>query len=217
MEIKDSGQRRTFETGAVRDIAEGKGRCDIMPLFDIGNTFDDDVLRLIGLYVECGNLSNLESAVRVFVESELTENPIIFPFLIYDVLLDLSKFYEKGLIKYGEGNWTLGIPLHCYIDSGVRHYLKHMTGETDEPHDLAFLWNIFCAMWTHRNKPEMIDLPFIKRANNDSDTECRSQLDKCARELVGVIDDLCRQIDQCGLDEQMWEAYRTAKEVLGDD
>ena len=37
------------------------------------------------------------------------------------------------------------------------------------------------------------------------------------RELVGVIDDLCRQINQCGLDEQMWEVYRTAKEVLGDD
>ena len=35
-----------------------------------------------------------------------------------------------------------------------------------------------------------------------------------ARELVGVIDDLCRQINQCGLDEQMWEVYRTAKEVL---
>ena len=38
-----------------------------------------------------------------------------------------------------------------------------------------------------------------------------------ARELVGVIDDLCRQINQCGLDEQMWEVYRTAKEVLGDE
>ena len=38
-----------------------------------------------------------------------------------------------------------------------------------------------------------------------------------ARELVGVIDDLCRQINQCGLDEQMWEVYRTAKEVLGND
>jgi hypothetical protein len=35
-----------------------------------------------------------------------------------------------------------------------------MAGKTDEPHDLAFLWNIFGAMWTHRNKPEMIDLPF---------------------------------------------------------
>src|SRR5690606_17491571 len=134
VEIKDSGRRRTFETGAVRDVAEGKGRCDIMnvivegvpdvekrhdvaptftlgavrdvaegkgrcdimPLFDIGNTLDDNILRLIGLYVEHGNISNLESAVKLFVESELTENPIIFPFLIYDVLLDLSKFYEKG-------------------------------------------------------------------------------------------------------------------------
>ncbi len=37
------------------------------------------------------------------------------------------------------------------------------------------------------------------------------------RELVGVIDDLCRQINQCGLDKQMWEVYRTAKEVLGDE
>jgi hypothetical protein len=165
VEIKDSGRRRTFETGAVRDIAEGKGRCDVMPLFDIGNTFDDNILRLIGSYVECGNLSNLELAARLFVESELTENA-------HDVLLDLSIFYEKGLIKYGEGNWTLGIPLHCFIDSGVRHYLKHMAGKTDEPHDLAFLWNIFGAMWTHRNKPEMIDLPFIRRVNNDSDTEC---------------------------------------------
>jgi hypothetical protein len=38
-----------------------------------------------------------------------------------------------------------------------------------------------------------------------------------ARELVGVIDDLRRQINQCGLDEQMWEVYRKAKEILGDE
>jgi hypothetical protein len=37
------------------------------------------------------------------------------------------------------------------------------------------------------------------------------------RKLVGVIDDLCRQINQCGFDEQMWEVYRKAKEALGDD
>lgn len=29
--IKDSGNRREFETGAVRDIQEGKGRFDLMP------------------------------------------------------------------------------------------------------------------------------------------------------------------------------------------
>lgn len=31
MEIKDSGTRREFETGAVRDIQEGKGRMDLLP------------------------------------------------------------------------------------------------------------------------------------------------------------------------------------------
>lgn len=31
-EILDSGTRREFDTGAVRDMAEGKGRCDLMPL-----------------------------------------------------------------------------------------------------------------------------------------------------------------------------------------
>lgn len=30
-QIKDSGNRREFETGAVRDIQEGKGRYDLIP------------------------------------------------------------------------------------------------------------------------------------------------------------------------------------------
>ena len=29
--LKDSGNRREFETGAVRDMQEGKGRCDLLP------------------------------------------------------------------------------------------------------------------------------------------------------------------------------------------
>jgi hypothetical protein len=31
MEIKDSGEKRTFETGSVRDKRDGKGRCDLLP------------------------------------------------------------------------------------------------------------------------------------------------------------------------------------------
>jgi hypothetical protein len=29
--IEDSGHRREFDTGAVRDMQEGKGRCDLLP------------------------------------------------------------------------------------------------------------------------------------------------------------------------------------------
>jgi len=31
MLMKDSGERRTLKTGAVRDMPEGKGRCDLLP------------------------------------------------------------------------------------------------------------------------------------------------------------------------------------------
>ena len=31
-EILDSGNRREFNSGAVRDIDEEKGRCDLLPL-----------------------------------------------------------------------------------------------------------------------------------------------------------------------------------------
>lgn len=37
--ILDSGSRRQFDSGAVRDIAEGKGRCDLLPLDIIGDYF----------------------------------------------------------------------------------------------------------------------------------------------------------------------------------
>lgn len=46
MEIKDSGVRRKFDSGAVRDIAEGKGRCDLLPLGVIGRILEDNVLTL---------------------------------------------------------------------------------------------------------------------------------------------------------------------------
>ena len=50
-----------------------------------------------------------------------------------------------------------------------------------------------------------------------AEKERADKYESLVQELVGVIDDLCRQINQCGLDEQMWEVYRTAKEVLGND
>ena len=80
----------------------------------------------------------------------------------YTMFLEVSKQFEDGARKYGDRNWEKGIPLHCYIDSGVRHYLKHRRGDRDEPHDRAFIWNLMCAMWTQEHKPDMVDLPFAK-------------------------------------------------------
>jgi hypothetical protein len=154
MEIKDSGTRREFDTGAVRDMAEGKGRCDLLPLSIIGYLMNDEIFLDIESYIRTGNFKFLREIVEKFSTTEYNS--------IKTAILDVAKHYEEGAKKYAERNWEKGIPLHCYIDSAVRHYLKYKRGDNDEPHDRAFLWNILGAWWTHLNKSEMIDLPFNK-------------------------------------------------------
>jgi hypothetical protein len=151
--IQDSGARRKFETGAVRDIAEGKGRCDLLPLGVIGEILGDDILLKIEQYIRTGDKTLLYDVLATFLNNNVEGN-------WYDMFLDVAKQYEDGAKKYNDRNWEKGIPLHYYIDSGVRHYLKFKRGDDGEPHGRAFVWNILGALWTQENKPEMIDLPF---------------------------------------------------------
>ena len=148
MEIKDSGARREFETGAVRDIQEGKGRCDLLPLDIVAEFLGDDVLRSIYKYTVDGDIYNLYEAI------DQTERKFGIG---YTTILEVSKQFEAGAQKYGENNWQKGIPTHCYIDSAVRHYLKWLRGDNDEPHGRAFVWNILCCIWTCEHKPELDD------------------------------------------------------------
>ena len=85
------------------------------------------------------------------------------------LILEVAKHFEEGAKKYGEYNWQKGIPTHCYIDSAVRHYLKWLRGDNDEPHDRAFCWNILCCIWTCQNKPELND---YAKSNDDRCVTC---------------------------------------------
>jgi len=153
-ELKDSGARRQFESGAVRDIADGKGRCDLLPLDVVSDLLDNEVMEHIDVYVRRGSVISLHTAIELFVNDHR-----VWPD-IYTAILEVAKQYEDGAKKYNDRNWEKGIPVHCFIDSGVRHYLKWLRGDEDEPHDRAFIWNMLGAIWTHKNKPELIDLPF---------------------------------------------------------
>lgn len=152
MKIKDSGNRREFETGAVRDIQEGKGRCDLLPL-DVVAEHLGGVITHISAFVDSGDTSHLNRALACFASKHYYSSlPMMF--------LEVAKHFEEGAKKYGEYNWQKGIPVHCYVDSAVRHYLKYRDGYNDEPHDRAFVWNIMCCIWTCKHKPELCDVPW---------------------------------------------------------
>lgn len=161
--IQDSGDRRQFESGAVRDMAGGKGRCDLMPLFDVANVF-----RFVGEESAYEILYKLSSLLRddlsqkekyeycmmilsdfVDFQRELHETSGSFP----NLFLEVAVHYEEGAKKYGEHNWEKGLPLWCYVDSATRHFLKYLDSWDDERHDRAFVWNILGYMYTIRNMP----------------------------------------------------------------
>lgn len=139
--IKDSGDRTTYSTGAVRDMHAGKGRFDLMPIDVMAHQLKDDVLSdLAAFQNNPNNYGYLFQAVHRFsnlaFESEET------------MLLETAIHFEQGALKYSPGNWKKGIPVDSYIDSAVRHYLKWRRKDDDERHDRAFVWNIMCCIWT---------------------------------------------------------------------
>lgn len=152
--IKDSGNRREFDSGAVRDMQEGKGRCDLMPLDVVGKLMEthqicDKVITAIALFQESLDVRYLYRALGIFADLREWSKPTM--------LLEVAKHFEEGCAKYGEDNWRKGsgIPIYSYIDSAVRHYLKWLRGDEDEPHDRAFCWNIICCIWTYEHCKEV--------------------------------------------------------------
>ena len=199
--ILDSGERRQFSSGAVRDISEGKGRTDLMPLYAIYRfckyvrlrnlresinvcpnpseyvdsrngevpEFDISVLcRTLDYFIYHGNTDAIFYLVLSFINSNYPD--------IETALLDLSIHYEEGAKKYCERNWEKGINAHCFVDSAIRHGLKFLRGDDDEPHGRAFMWNIFGLVWTLAYKPEFNDLPFT------NSTICSERHDRSKKE-----------------------------------
>lgn len=153
--ILDSGERREFETGAVRDIQEDKGRCDLMPLEVVAKILNGDSLYNPDLVVgrialfknsDYQDTTHLYGALFHFAE-RWPERRLDMTGVFADMFLEVAKHFEEGAKKYGENNWQKGLPVHCYIDSAVRHYLKWLRGDKDEPHDRAFVWNLMCCIW----------------------------------------------------------------------
>lgn len=149
MEIKDSGNRREFESGAVRDVDDSKGNTTLLPLDEVSDFLDSEEIGHIRLFQRYSDTEELYEAIRAFNKNIGWSDA--------DSMLELSKHFADGMKKYGKDNWKKGIPISSYMDSGIRHYLKVKAGWDDENHSRAFIWNMMCAIWTMNNKPELDD------------------------------------------------------------
>lgn len=164
--ILDSGDRTQFESGAVRDMRVGKGRCDLMPLDVVAelvngdDEFEDSMFWFIHRFQETDDVGYLYKSLEWF--------HVEYGWDVFTMLLEVSIHFEDGAKKYGDNNWRKGIPVNVFLDSALRHYIKFLRGDKDEPHDRAVCWNLMCAIWTAKHKPELDDYRVMEPTDDGS-------------------------------------------------
>lgn len=178
-EIKVTGDERTFEDGFVRYTKEGKGRYDLIPFEVIG----DNISMMENLYIRTqaihqtnlvafSNFMIIEAISKLDLQAAIAnitamhycnKNKVSTIRISRDsysdglikMLKDLSIHFEKGAAKYGENNWRKGVnELWSFIDSGRRHTMQYLNGETDEPHHISAIWNFVCYLALTREEPD---------------------------------------------------------------
>jgi hypothetical protein len=85
-----------------------------------------------------------------------------------DVLLEFSKIYGLGAIKYDDHNWRKGYSWHLSIDSALRHLEQFNAGEDfneedfpgeDVKHVLQAAWHCFTLAWYMDHRRQFDDRP----------------------------------------------------------
>ena len=150
--IKDSGKRTAFETGAVREIDETKGRCDLVYNSGWCHVTNDKFYGFIECFVRSGDRLHIIFAIQYCVQE-------MFKYDYQTAYLEVSQHYAEGAKKYADRNMEKGLPWHSMVDSALRHYTKWRRGDNDEPHARAVIWNLLTLLYMIDNKPELNDLP----------------------------------------------------------
>jgi hypothetical protein len=127
-EMKDSGKRQGFDTGAVRDTAEGKPDYGLLPPF--AWSF---------VHPEYGNLVFL----ALIDEDPAGRFQQLYGQMITDMGTDrLLEWLRQGAEKYSAWNWAKGMPVSRCLASLGRHLAAMKRGDDDEDHGAAAMCNV---------------------------------------------------------------------------
>lgn len=88
------------------------------------------------------------------VEKEIPDYSGIPPF----ILRRLALIFEEGRVKYGERNWTRGLPTSSTMNHLIEHLMKWMENDGEEDHLAKAMWGIVCLMYTMEHHADMHDV-----------------------------------------------------------
>lgn len=110
----------------------------------------------------------LDEFVRKFDTGAKRDGNITKPFihtLLGYTRLRFGYHMNKGARKYGNFNFTKGIPTDCYLESLDRHLAMYMSGDRSEDHLSAIIFNAQGCM-LNEEKEGMKANHFFNEENN---------------------------------------------------
>jgi hypothetical protein len=125
---------------------------------DVSTAADGLVTQVPGQYVtkDSGQRQEYESGMRRDLQDGKPRFDLIFPVgVAYEdqLLTRFAGLLERGAAKYGDNNWQLANSqeeLDRFRASGLRHMIQWATGETDEDHATAVIFNLMAWENTKR-------------------------------------------------------------------
>lgn len=155
--VKDTGDRTQFDTGSHKDMGEGRGRYDLIPLHTLATLYLETDEKAVAYFL--GNIYH--SMVATSVDEKQSRLRQAYHIFVNDIAYTsmaestkaLAKLYEAGANKYSARDWEKGRPMEIFINSVLRHFFQYLNGEDDEDHATAVLWNLLSLINTLERLP----------------------------------------------------------------
>lgn len=150
--VVDSGVHEEFDTGSRRDSRDGKGRFDLLPCHAMCRLAiqarNIPVRACMGHCISKGftGMHSYLSGQRLPLKPVNWEVNQDWHKIPVHGWLRVAKHFENGAKKYAERNWEKGQPITRYLDSAIRHLVKHVGGDRAEDHLGACAWNLTCII-----------------------------------------------------------------------
>ena len=177
-DIKVTGTPKKYGDGAIRNTKEGKGRFDLIP-FEVFHPLierSDELYHTVDI-IDCSpkkimddiaNERMIDAIIKMTIYSfsddtivwgndndEMYSTSVMyFDMYCWKMLKELAVHFQKGAEIYGERNCQKGIPKWSFKDSAMRHATQVFNFETDEPHAISAIWNMWMFAWTEIHEKE---------------------------------------------------------------
>lgn len=76
----------------------------------------------------------------------------------------IAETHYEGDTRYGFDNWRKGLPASNLLNHAMEHLFLMLEGDTSEPHLEHAIWGLGKLRWMAKHKPELIDVPMVRKA-----------------------------------------------------